>query len=1007
MNVGTDAGNTSFRHVRETHGVDHTPQGQPPAIALFATDSGDLLCSSTVVSPQPLESPVRAAAHRTPGSGGSSGRGSPEPGFAASRSADSSPERDSGGSGGAPSAGSSDGHGFSAPGKPDAAPGADADVSALRLSSRGSIASDSRWAFEEPPPSRGSVGTGVSSRGATPAGAARASARNVNNLFSTRNLLGSAVNVNGRSSSRLHGQSAAALQLRAQAAPLQLRGARFNAVAPSALSAGRSGGMGCTLAVYGERVVTFYTVSPVAPDAAPTAAAAAGSKAPSGSSASPASPALGGKPSFALRQLPLCPKLGDWLARYGSASQHCSFRAAGWLSPAVCVVGTGAGDLLLFEHGTLVTVMPGETGARGHTSGGERPQTSATAVSGGTQMLGTGGGGRWGASRASGTGGGPEPAGPPSIEAILVSERSAAAIAGSCAGVAAPVASRPWCFAVGGSGGAVRLYAVGRPPTSGGRDAASPVVPTFEVVATATLPSAVALDLEDSTVRCLSLSPSGDSLVVAVGGCHLYSLDPTKASGAGTGSSGATGTAPPSSAAVELALTPLEILSHSTPPALLAGAAQGGAQSLHNAAQLSAAAGAPLPPSSAIVGMDVAVRRPLVATIGACGALRVWNFAERLCEVARTLPDPAVGVALHPSGLQLALAVADRVRVMAVLADDLREVASVPLKGAAHVRYSASGGLLAVAAGPVIHILDGTSLGFVCALRGHNGKVSALAWAPNDATLLSAGSDGAVYEWDVRDGKRAREFLQKGSRIHGVAASRDGGTVYACCSVTDTLECGRRVTRESLLEIDMNRGATLTEAPLPWPSSCVAASHTEQQLLFVGAGPSHGYGLVRSLTLPLTEDEDDCNSAETGATVAGASRGCVAMQLSHDGSRLFVAGVDGAVVVYDVRDRDGRLPVSDCSVKVPWGGEVLVSLSEFDDRKGEARELREQLAELRSNAEYAVRVKEIGFRDGLKELTEGWEARLAARRRELAMLTSGKADAEALHGDATSEAEVR
>ena len=167
----------------------------------------------------------------------------------------------------------------------------------------------------------------------------------------------------------------------------------------------------------------------------------------------------------------------------------------------------------------------------------------------------------------------------------------------------------------------------------------------------------------------------------------------------------------------------------------------------------------------------------------------------------------------------------------------------------------------------------------------------------------------------------------------------------------------------------MNRGATLSEAPLPWAASCVAASQTEQPMLFIGAGTTRS-GLIRSLTLPLSEDEEDVGLPETGTTMPGPSQGCVALQLSHDGSRLFAAGYDGSIIVYDVRDKDGRLPVSDASAKVPWCEEVLISLQDLEDRKLEARELRDQLAELRSNSEYTIRMKEIGFRDQIKKLTD-------------------------------------
>ena len=57
-------------------------------------------------------------------------------------------------------------------------------------------------------------------------------------------------------------------------------------------------------------------------------------------------------------------------------------------------------------------------------------------------------------------------------------------------------------------------------------------------------------------------------------------------------------------------------------------------------------------------------------------------------------------------------------------------------------------------------------------LRGHNSKVRSLYWGADDATLISCGQDGAVYQWDWADGKRSGEFVQK-------------GTVYNCALGTN------------------------------------------------------------------------------------------------------------------------------------------------------------------------------------------------------------------------------
>lgn len=42
-------------------------------------------------------------------------------------------------------------------------------------------------------------------------------------------------------------------------------------------------------------------------------------------------------------------------------------------------------------------------------------------------------------------------------------------------------------------------------------------------------------------------------------------------------------------------------------------------------------------------------------------------------------------------------------------------------------------------------------------------QVRHLHWGGQDQTLVSCGQDGAVYQWDVDEAKRLREFVQKGT----------------------------------------------------------------------------------------------------------------------------------------------------------------------------------------------------------------------------------------------------
>lgn len=116
-----------------------------------------------------------------------------------------------------------------------------------------------------------------------------------------------------------------------------------------------------------------------------------------------------------------------------------------------------------------------------------------------------------------------------------------------------------------------------------------------------------------------------------------------------------------------------------------------------------------------------------------------------------------------------------------------------------------------------MHVFDTYTCASLVVLRGHNGKVRALTphgaeallpcmsptsslchqpapawflypqvrslwWSPDDATLITAGVDGAVYEWRVQEGRRARDFVQKGWSYTAVV-SRGAEMRQCCCRV--------------------------------------------------------------------------------------------------------------------------------------------------------------------------------------------------------------------------------
>lgn len=123
--------------------------------------------------------------------------------------------------------------------------------------------------------------------------------------------------------------------------------------------------------------------------------------------------------------------------------------------------------------------------------------------------------------------------------------------------------------------------------------------------------------------------------------------------------------------------------------------------------------------------------------------------------------------------------------------------------------------MLACAYEALVTIVSVFTFDTIRTFKAHNGCVLTLQWSQDDTQLVTAGEDGAIYNWCVRTGKRNNESVQKGTEYRGLVVLNDVAAIYA---VTDA-GCIRQ-----MVESDINREIKVSEGE---PLNCIALARSE------------------------------------------------------------------------------------------------------------------------------------------------------------------------------------
>lgn len=395
---------------------------------------------------------------------------------------------------------------------------------------------------------------------------------------------------------------------------------------------------------------------------------------------------------------------------------------------------------------------------------------------------------------------------------------------------------------------------------------------------------------------------------------------------------------------------------------------------------------------SAVTGIDVALWKPIVVTCGKDKTVRVWNPADKKIEVMKEFEEEPTSLSVHPSGIYVAVGFNDKIKIMAVLLDDLSLCKEVTVRYCSFVKFSRGGHFIAAVNASNIQVFNTFTGALICTLRGHNNKIRNLVWLNFDARLMSVGSEGNVFFWDIFPASRRPEQYQNPVPFLAGTCPSDGSRAFVVTSdrvvrevaFTKTIDpvSGLECSIKDPRDIDIGRVGS------------VAFLDQTRNILLLGTGDDDLPGAV--LAVPAYSQ-----LSSVFETTILHSAAVTAIAMTYDGSLVCTADANGCIVLSEyegVSAAAGKL-VSKAregtgTASFEFHEEVTVHKTDLEARKSLIADLAARVDELNLNNEHQMRLKEMEHKNKIKEISLKFTGQLRAETEKYDKLFQEKSDTE-------------
>eukprot|EP00814_Leptocylindrus_danicus_P018847 CAMPEP_0116018788 /NCGR_PEP_ID=MMETSP0321-20121206/8853_1 /TAXON_ID=163516 /ORGANISM="Leptocylindrus danicus var. danicus, Strain B650" /LENGTH=1176 /DNA_ID=CAMNT_0003489241 /DNA_START=260 /DNA_END=3792 /DNA_ORIENTATION=- len=158
--------------------------------------------------------------------------------------------------------------------------------------------------------------------------------------------------------------------------------------------------------------------------------------------------------------------------------------------------------------------------------------------------------------------------------------------------------------------------------------------------------------------------------------------------------------------------------------------------------------------TSIIIGMDVCVCKPLLATFGADHRVCIWNYKTKTMDLSERFMEAPVSVSLHPNSFRIIIGFSAKISICEILVDRFDTLFEIQSENLQMLSFSNGGHVFAVACDQVMKIYDSYTFKLIQSMRGSSSPLVSLRWEHNDTRVCCITSDGSTLVWDAVTGTK-------------------------------------------------------------------------------------------------------------------------------------------------------------------------------------------------------------------------------------------------------------